>query len=112
MEQQEVITLTDKAVEAIKNFLSGEGKPDYGLRVAIIGGGCSGFQYDLSISENAVDGDIVMTHDGIRVFIDSISAPHLSGTVIDFISDIRGSGFTFNNPNAISTCGCGQSFEG
>ncbi|MEJ2367642.1 MAG: iron-sulfur cluster assembly accessory protein [Acidobacteriota bacterium] len=106
-----MITMTDNAVKAVEDFLESEKKPEYGLRVAVVGGGCSGFQYDLALAEQPAEDDQVFTFGELSVFVDKTSMLYLKGTTIDYISDIRGSGFVFENPNAVSSCGCGHSFQ-
>ena len=87
---------------------SGESKA---LRVAVLGGGCSGFQYEFALEENAVDGDTVIEGVGQRVLVDEESLPFLAGSVIDFKDELIGARFAVENPNATSTCGCGTSFS-
>ncbi len=106
-----MIELTEQAVEAVKSFRTEEGKNGAGLRIAIVGGGCSGFQYDLSLVDKASENDETYDFSGLSVFVDKNSLIYLKGTVVDYVNDIRGSGFVFQNPNAHSSCGCGHSFE-
>jgi iron-sulfur cluster assembly accessory protein len=106
-----MIQLTEQAVEAVKNFREAEGKQQAGLRISVVGGGCSGFQYDLSLVEKAAENDESYEFQGLPVFVDKTSLLYLKGTVVDYVNDIRGSGFVFQNPNAHSACGCGHSFE-
>jgi iron-sulfur cluster assembly protein len=82
-----------------------------GLRVRVVPGGCSGFQYSLNIEEDARSGDFVLEKHGIRIFVDMFSAQYLNGVTIDYTSNMMGSGFTFDNPNATGGCGCGSSFS-
>jgi iron-sulfur cluster assembly protein len=105
------VIITDKAVEAIKHAISQEGEPGDGLRVSVVGGGCSGYQYNLDFDKEARMGDIELKFDGVTVFVDPISAGYLQGTTIDFVTGLNGTGFKFNNPNAKRTCGCGSSFS-
>jgi iron-sulfur cluster assembly accessory protein len=81
------------------------------LRVAIQGGGCSGFQYGLGFDSGAAEGDFELSLEGIPVVVDPFSAPYLRGTTIDFLNTIQESGFKIDNPNAVSSCGCGHSFQ-
>jgi iron-sulfur cluster assembly accessory protein len=106
-----ILTLTPKAVEMVRKGVQKEGLPeDHGLRVAVVGGGCSGFQYALSFDEHK-DGDSIVELDGVRVFIDEISLPYIAGTTLDFVEGLHGAGFRFSNPRATRTCGCGTSFS-
>lgn len=105
------IQLTPKAVQMIKITREQEGIDDtFGLRVAVRGGGCSGFEYALDFDGEPRDTDHVLDYDGLRVFIDSVSARYLDGTTIDYVLGMQGAGFKFNNPKAVGTCGCGSSF--
>ena len=106
-----MIELTDQAVEAVKSFIASEGKPGAGLRIAVVGGGCSGFQYDLTLVEKGTENDEVYTFGDLPVYVDKMSMLAMKGTVMDYVNDLRGSGFVFQNPNAMSSCGCGHSFE-
>ena len=81
-----------------------------GLRVGVLPGGCSGFQYGLNIEDEAGEDDMILESQGIRLFVDPFSLQYLQGTEIDYVSTFQGSGFTFNNPNAAGGCGCGSSF--
>ena len=107
------LTVTDSAVDEIKKFLAGEEDlPETaGLRVRVVPGGCSGFQYSLNIEEEPKTSDFVMDKSGIRLFVDMFSAQYLNGITIDHTSNMMGSGFTFENPNATGGCGCGTSFS-
>jgi iron-sulfur cluster assembly protein len=105
------LTLTDKAVRMVK-LTREEEKIDAGsgLRVAVRGGGCSGFEYALDFELEARETDIVLEFDDLKVYVDPISARYLEGTEIDYILGTTGAGFKFNNPKASGTCGCGSSF--
>lgn len=105
------ICVTDAAIAAIKNAIEQEGESGDGLRVSVIGGGCSGLQYNLDFEKEPRAGDCTMQFGEIQVFIDSVSAGYLKGTTIDYVSGLQGTGFKFNNPNARRTCGCGESFS-
>jgi iron-sulfur cluster assembly accessory protein len=106
-----VVTLTAKAVEMIKLTRSQEGMDEsYGLRVAVMGGGCSGFQYALDFEQEARETDETFEVDGLKVFVDPVSARYLEDVVIDYVFGMNGAGFKFNNPKATGTCGCGSSF--
>ena len=106
-----MIQLTDAAVKAAKDFMDAEGRAGSGLRISVVGGGCSGFQYDLALVDAATDNDETYSFDGLSVFVEKMSLLYLKGTTMDFVNDLRGSGFVFQNPNATSSCGCGHSFE-
>jgi iron-sulfur cluster assembly protein len=106
------LTLTDKAADEVRKFISAEQVPaeTAGLRVSVLPGGCSGFKYSLNIEERALDDDMSFDLNGVRIFVDGFSAQYLSGVTIDYVSSMQGSGFTFTNPNASGGCGCGSSF--
>jgi len=106
-----MVTLTNTASEKVKEFLSENGKPDAGLRIRVVGGGCSGFQYQLALDEGSQPEDKIFEQDGIKVFVDSKSITYLEGTEIDYVEGMMGAGFKFNNPNSQGTCGCGESFQ-
>ena len=106
------LNVTETAASEIKKFMTGEeGLPDTsGLRVRVVPGGCSGFQYSLNIEEDSRQGDYILDKHGVRLFVDMFSAQYLNGVEIDYVSGVMGSGFTFKNPNATGSCGCGSSF--
>ena len=105
------LSLTEKAVRMIKLTREEEKMdPESGLRVAVRGGGCSGFEYALDFELEARETDFVLKYDGLSVFVDPISARYLDGTEIDYILGATGAGFKFSNPKATGTCGCGSSF--
>ena len=106
------VLLTPKAVQMVKTTLEQEGlDPNSGLRIAVRGGGCSGFEYALDFDLEARPDDFQSDFDGLRVFVDPVSARYLEGTEIDYVFGPMGSGFKFNNPNAVGSCGCGSSFN-
>lgn len=105
------LKLTGAAIRQVKTILERENMPDHGLRVAVVSGGCSGFSYQLDFANEARPDDVVLTMDGLKIFLDPSSAQHLTGTVIDYVSSLQESGFKFTNPNAKGTCGCGTSFS-
>ncbi len=114
-EEAPVATMTDiqiseLAATKITEILAEENKHESGLRVFVQGGGCSGFQYGLMIEETPGVGDKVIESNGVKLFVDPISIRYLKGAQVDFVDNIGGGGFTIKNPNARSTCGCGQSF--
>src|SRR2546421_952500 len=104
--------VTEPAAAEIKKFMSSEeGLPaTAGLRVRVVPGGCSGFQYSLNIEEESRANDHVIESHGVRMFVDMFSAQYLNGVEIDYVTNVMGSGFTFKNPNATGGCGCGTSF--
>lgn len=105
-----MIHVSETAASKISELLAEEGKAGSGLRVFVQGGGCSGFQYGLMIEENGGNSDQVFESNGVRLFVDPISISYLKGAEVDFVDTVTGGGFTIKNPNAVSTCGCGQSF--
>ena len=110
-EPTQVLTLTEQAVRQVKTILTREKIEDHGLRVAVTSGGCSGYSYGLDFETQARPDDIVLTVDGVRIYVDPASAGYLNGTVIDYVRGLQESGFKFNNPNVKGTCGCGTSFS-
>jgi iron-sulfur cluster assembly protein len=106
------LSVTEAAATEIKKFMaSEEGLPETsGLRVRVVPGGCSGFSYSLNIEEDSRQGDSILEERGVRLFVDMFSAQYLNGVQIDYVTGVMGSGFTFNNPNATGSCGCGSSF--
>jgi iron-sulfur cluster assembly protein len=107
------LTVTPVAGIEVKKFMDAEGVAydAGGLRVSVQPGGCSGFKYGLLIEDQPAEDDLVLDQDGFKVFIDPFSAQYISGVVIDYVSSMQGSGFTFKNPNATGGCGCGSSFS-
>ena len=105
-----MITLTPEAIAQVKSILA-ERKEVAGLRIAIIGGGCSGFQYQMTLDKEPQADDEVMDMEGLKVFIDNKSLLYLDGTTVDYVNGSSGSGFKFDNPNSRTSCGCGESFE-
>ena len=114
MELQErtanVVSLTQRAAEKIRELMATETDVSV-LRVAIEGGGCSGFQYGLGFDRGAQEGDLEFEEGGVQVVVDPFSAPYLSGATVDYLETIQESGFKIDNPNAVSSCGCGHSFQ-
>ena len=105
------VTMTDAAAERTKTLLAQKQMPAGALRVFVVGGGCSGWQYGMSLTEGAEEDDMVFEHGGARVVVDPDSIRHLSGSEIDYVEDIMKSGFTVFNPNAVKGCACGSSFQ-
>ena len=107
-----MINVSETAAAKISELLTEENKAGSGLRVFVQGGGCSGFQYGLMIEESGGGvGDQTFESNGIKLFVDPVSLSYLKGAEVDFVDTITGGGFTIKNPNATSTCGCGQSFN-
>jgi iron-sulfur cluster assembly accessory protein len=104
------IVLTAKAVEMIKDTMVREGMQDHGIRVGVIGGGCSGFQYSMDFEKESRPDDFTIDQDGVKLYVDPMSHMYLQGVTIDYVVGLQGAGFKFENPNAKSTCGCGSSF--
>lgn len=106
------VRLTDKAAAMVKETIERESLQGSGLRVAVVGGGCSGFQYSLDIEKDERPGDMVFESSGVKCFVDPMSSMYLLGVEIDYVEGQFGqSGFSFKNPNAKHTCGCGSSFS-
>jgi iron-sulfur cluster assembly accessory protein len=111
MEAAEHISLTPKAVQAVKAAISEEGLDGNGLRVAVVGGGCSGYSYALDFADEGDEEDLELDFEGLAVWVDPHSARLLGSTEIDYVETLQKKGFVFNNPNAVRTCGCGSSFS-
>lgn len=108
----ETITLTESAAAKVKELMAREEKPDeVALRVAVQPGGCSGMRYALFFDDRELEDDVSLEVQGVPVRVDKMSAPHLQGTQIDWVDSLQGAGFSINNPQAQSTCACGDSFS-
>jgi iron-sulfur cluster assembly protein len=105
-----MITLTPTALSEVKRLIAKENKPELGLRIGVRSGGCSGFSYMLGFDAPQQD-DNVQELDGVKIFVDPKSAMYLDGTQLDYQDGLQGKGFTFSNPNATRSCGCGESFS-
>ena len=105
-----MVTLTATAINKVKQIMLERGE-EGGLRIAIVGGGCSGFQYQMSLDAEPEADDKVFDQEGLKVFVDSRSMLYLNGTQVDYVDGLNGSGFKFENPNSRGACGCGESFE-
>jgi iron-sulfur cluster assembly protein len=110
VEQAQIVMMTPVASDKVRTILAQENQADLGLRVFVRGGGCSGLSYGMALDERAED-DLVAEQDGVLVLIDPMSAMYIQGAEIDYQESLMGGGFTVNNPNAVSTCGCGHSFQ-
>lgn len=106
-----LVTVTENAADRIKRLLDRDGKlASHALRMKVVGGGCSGLQYELAFDDSRRDDDQTLEVGGVRVVVDSKSALYLAGTTLDYVDTLQESGFKIENPNASTTCGCGQSF--
>jgi len=105
-----MIAFTETAAGAVRSAIGATPTPIAGLRVTAVAGGCSGYQYHMGLVERADPGDLVCESQGLQIFTDPDSAGRLTGTTIDFVESLEGTGFSFNNPQAKSACGCGKSF--
>jgi len=106
-----LVTVTTKAADKLKEIMHAENRSDQGLRIMVRSGGCSGFSYAMGFDSETNDEDIVLEQHGIRVMIDPFSARLLEGSEVDYVETLMGGGFSIKNPNAVRTCGCGQSFR-
>ena len=106
-----MVNLTPQAVSKVKELLAAEQKDGFGLRVAIQGGGCSGFTYGLTFENTQRPTDEVVEVDGLKVYIDAMSQMYLQGVKIDYLETLQGAGFKIDNPNSSGSCGCGSSFS-
>lgn len=106
------IMLTKKAEDKVKEILAEQPEPYAGLRIQVVGGGCSGFSYRMGFDKSFNDqGDTVFEFDGLKVFVDKQSLLYMDGAEVDYIDGLHGAGFKFNNPNSTGSCGCGSSFS-
>ncbi len=106
-----MLRLTDRAVTKVRELIAAENKEGYGLRVAVQGGGCSGFQYGLTFERDQKPNDQVLEFGDLKVYVDQMSFMYLDEVSIDYVESLNGSGFKIDNPRAIGTCGCGSSFS-
>ncbi len=105
-----VITITPAAAEKVHELLTQENDPSLALRIFVAGGGCSGLQYGMTLDEEQ-DGDTIISQSGFKVLVDEMSLGYIDGSQVDYVDSLMGAGFTVNNPNAVSSCGCGHSFK-
>lgn len=105
------ISLTNRAVQKLKEMIKEEGNETLGLRVFITGGGCGGYRYGMALDDKVYEDDYVIQQDGVKVIIDRFSAKFMNGSQIDYLETLMGAGFIVKNPNVTSTCGCGHSFS-
>jgi iron-sulfur cluster assembly accessory protein len=106
-----IVSLTDAAVAKLAELTKDETNPEIGLRVYVYSGGCSGYRYGMMLEDQPTADDNVAFASGVRVYVDNNSVPLISGSQIDYVDTLMGAGFTVNNPNAVSGCGCGSSFR-
>ena len=109
--EQGMVSITDKAAAQVRKLLEERGAETGALRVFVAGGGCSGYQYGMTLAQEAEEDDLIIEQQGIRLVVDPESAPLLGGAEIDYVEDIMKSGFTIFNPNAVKSCACGSSFD-
>jgi iron-sulfur cluster assembly accessory protein len=109
--QTDLVLLTPAAADAVRDLFVKRNLENYGLRIFISGGGCSGFQYGLALEDNIHENDLTYEMNGVRMVVDEVSIDYLRGASIDYVDELMGSGFKITNPNAVSTCGCGNSFR-
>ena len=105
-----VLSITPAAAGKVRELLEQENDPTLALRVFVAGGGCSGLQYGMTLDEEQ-DGDTLIVQSGIKVLVDEMSLGYINGSQVDYVDSLMGAGFTVNNPNAVSSCGCGHSFK-
>ncbi len=110
MIETSIISMTPTAVEKVQELLTQENDPSLGLRIFVAGGGCSGLQYGMTLDEEQ-EGDTVIPQGEFKVFVDEMSLEYIKGSQVDYVDSLMGAGFTVNNPNAVSSCGCGHSFR-
>lgn len=111
VQEQAVLSITPLAAERAKEILARYNKPHAAIRVFIKSGGCSGYQYGMAVDERELEGDTVTEMHGVRLVVDRMSLPLLVGSQVDWVENLMGGGFSVNNPNATSSCGCGHSFR-
>ncbi len=107
-----MINLTPRAATELKDLMQSQDQPESGLRVWVQGGGCSGLSYGMALdSETPDETDQIFEQDGIKIYVDSLSLGYMDGSSVDYVDDVLGGGFKIENPNAVSSCGCGSSFK-
>ena len=105
-----IMNMTPAAADKVRELLTQENDPSLALRVFVAGGGCSGLQYGMTLDEEQ-EGDTVITMSGFNILVDEMSMGYIDGSEVDYVDSLMGAGFTVNNPNAVSSCGCGHSFK-
>ena len=111
MSETSIVTMTPQAEAKLSDIIAAREEKDLALRVYVTPGGCSGFSYGMSLTNESEDDDIVVNQGSIKLLVDPMSAQYLKGAEIDFVDALMGGGFALRNPNAVSSCGCGQSFK-
>ena len=110
-QMQDPLSFSDAAVAKVKKLIAADGNPHLKLRIYIVGGGCSGFQYGFGFDEKINEDDIVIEKDAVQMVVDALSVQYLMGAVVDYTESLHGAQFVVKNPNAETTCGCGSSFS-
>jgi len=110
-QSQKLVTITSKAAEKIKEFMTEESDSPQYLRIYVQGGGCSGLSYGMGFEKEAEEDDLTIEENGVKVLVDSMSQDHLQGANVDYVESLMGSGFKINNPNVTKSCSCGSSFS-
>ena len=111
LQGQTLVTITPRAADRARALMVEKNVPDAALRVFVVGGGCSGYQYGMALAQESEDGDTVIEESGVRILVDADSARYVGGAEIDYVEDLMKSGFTIYNPNATQSCACGSSFQ-
>src|SRR5580698_3835235 len=106
-----MVQMTEKAIGKVREIMASQQPSPAGLRISVVGGGCSGFSYSMAFENTPNMLDKTYQYDGLKIFIDQASMPYLDGAQVDYVESMEGSGFKFNNPQVKSTCGCGSSFS-
>src|SRR3989442_2685160 len=106
-----IVSMTSRATDKLKEVITKQGRDDLALRVYVTPGGCSGFSYGMTFAEGREEDDTLIEQDGVRIVVDPMSAMYIKGSEIDFVDALMSGGFALRNPNAVSSCGCGQSFR-
>ncbi len=109
--QTDQLSVTPAAADAVQELFAKRDLDGFALRVFVSGGGCSGYQYGMALEDNIRETDIVSEQHGVKIVVDEISINYLDGATVDYVDEVMGSGFKIENPNAMSTCGCGSSFK-
>ena len=110
-EQLQAVVLTQTAVDQLRQLIARQEEPDVALRVFVTPGGCSGYNYGMALDNIVQDGDVVLEQDGLKIVVDELSMNYITGAEVDYVDSLMGAGFTVLNPNAVSSCSCGHSFD-